>query len=196
MCRTRPRPTYIGSAGPHVRAQKVSRFRCATAKRWRSCATSKNSFVCQSQSAIDVPITDSQSIGPPGSFRAQHLSMLVNDTRATVVRYKRKIAIIHPSDPSPGVSVQLPSYTTEGRSATLLEARSVGQANQKEGNVANDNDESIDRKSGGTMRIFVFKSEANPELSVVIWPALNCRPNSSRGVQWAPSPQIRTCRTQ
>jgi hypothetical protein len=27
-----------------------------------------------------------------------------------------------------------------------------------------DNDESIDRKSGGTMRIFVFKSEANPEL--------------------------------
>ena len=26
------------------------------------------------------------------------------------------------------------------------------------------NDESIDRKSGGTMRIFVFKSEANPEL--------------------------------
>jgi hypothetical protein len=30
--------------------------------------------------------------------------------------------------------------------------------------VANDNDESIDRKSGGTMRIFVFKSEANPEL--------------------------------
>jgi hypothetical protein len=27
-----------------------------------------------------------------------------------------------------------------------------------------DNDESIDRKSGGTMRIFIFKSEANPEL--------------------------------
>jgi hypothetical protein len=26
------------------------------------------------------------------------------------------------------------------------------------------NDESIDRKSSGTMRIFVFKSEANPEL--------------------------------
>ena len=26
------------------------------------------------------------------------------------------------------------------------------------------NDESIDRKSGGTMRIFVFKSEANPNL--------------------------------
>jgi hypothetical protein len=27
-----------------------------------------------------------------------------------------------------------------------------------------DNDQSIDRKSGGTMRIFVFKSEANPDL--------------------------------
>ena len=27
-----------------------------------------------------------------------------------------------------------------------------------------DNDESIDRKTGGTMRIFVFKSEAKPEL--------------------------------
>jgi hypothetical protein len=27
-----------------------------------------------------------------------------------------------------------------------------------------DNDESIDRKSRGTMRIFVFKSEANPDL--------------------------------
>ena len=62
--------------------------------------------------------------------------MLVNDTRATVVRYTRKIAVIHLSGPSQGVSVQLPSYATEGRSATLLEARSVGQANQKEGNVA------------------------------------------------------------
>jgi hypothetical protein len=27
-----------------------------------------------------------------------------------------------------------------------------------------DNDESIEHKSGGTMRIFVFKSEANPDL--------------------------------
>lgn len=73
---------------------------------------------------------------PLGSFRAKHLSMLVNDTRATVVRYTRKIAVIHLSGPPQGVSVQLPSYATEGRSATLLEARSVGQANQKEGDVA------------------------------------------------------------
>jgi translation initiation factor IF-1 len=61
--------------------------------------------------------------------------MLVSDTRATVGRYTRKIAVIHPSGPPQGVSVQLPSYATEARSATLLEARSVGQASQKEGDV-------------------------------------------------------------
>jgi hypothetical protein len=49
----------------------------------------------------------------------------------------------------------------------MPEARSVGLYKQKDHSVSYDTfdtDESIEHKGGGAMRIFIFKSEANPEL--------------------------------
>jgi len=52
----------------------------------------------------------------------------MNGTITTAVRYTNRIAVIQPIRPPQAASIQLPSYATEGRSARLLEARSVGTA--------------------------------------------------------------------
>jgi hypothetical protein len=78
-----------------------------------------------------VPITDSSSTGPLGSFQPEQLSMPVNGTTATAVRHTNRVAVIQPNRPPQAASIQLPSYATEGRSATLFETRSVGQTIHK-----------------------------------------------------------------
>src|SRR5262249_49289749 len=135
MCRMCRKPMCIASAAPRVRARKVSRSRCATAKRWHSCATSKNSSVCQSRSAIDVPIAGSPIMAPPlGSFWPEQLSMLVNDTRATVLRRASQIAVTPNRSASGGID-SIAFLATEDRSATLLQTRSVGLGIEKDHNV-------------------------------------------------------------
>jgi hypothetical protein len=91
----------------------------------------------------------------------------VNSTGATAVRHPSKIAVIQPTRPAQAVSSQSPFCIVQGRSGTAPEARSVGLYKQKDHSVSYDTlatEESIEHKSGGAMRIFIFKSEANPEL--------------------------------
>jgi len=61
-----------------------------------------------------------------------------------------------------------------------------------------DSKESIEHKSGGDMRIFIFKSEAKPDLRAFggDLAGIKLPASSSRGVQWAPSRQIRIRRTK
>jgi translation initiation factor IF-1 len=76
-------------------------------------------------------------MGPPlSTFRPEQLSIPVNGTGTTAVRRASKIAGSLPTGPPRSASIRLPScIATQGRSATLLEARTLGLDKQKDHNV-------------------------------------------------------------